>query len=398
MTVLVQSIRQIKTGIGSGYANPLRRLAPLATLALVISVIPGAGAGALDALSEAYLAVSVFVAGTLALVYAAEQGFKTDLGLLLMRYRHWQVPVGALLGAFPGCGGAIVAMTQYTRGYLSFGGVVATLTATMGDAMFLLLAREPTVGLGVLATGAVVGTASGYLVDAIHKPDFMRPEREATTPRSAGNVSEPAPKWSPVEKSWVALMIPGVVIGVLAAFQVDFDALISPFTSAEPGYWLGVVGALLALAMWINSKGGLDSKPCTSGDVCEVPNKSVARRVMDDTNFITAWVVFAFLGYELLVSAFGVDLGATLNVWAPLVPAMAIVIGLIPGCGPQILVTSLYVSGAIPLSAQLGNAIANDGDALFPAIAVAPKAALVATIYSALPAVLVAYGWYLLVE
>jgi hypothetical protein len=119
---------------------------------------------------------------------------------------------------------------------------------------------------------------------------------------------------------------------------------------------------------------------------------------MDDTNFITTWVVFAFVGYELLVSAFGMDLGATLNVWAPLVPAMAILIGLIPGCGPQILVTSLYVSGAIPLSAQLGNAISNDGDALFPAIAVAPKAALVATVYSALPAIMVAYGWYLLME
>jgi hypothetical protein len=62
------------------------------------------------------------------------------------------------------------------------------------------------------------------------------------------------------------------------------------------------------------------------------------------------------------------------------------------------MVTSLYLSGAVPLSAQMGNAIANDGDALFPALAVAPRAALVATIYSAIPAVIVAYGWYWLVE
>jgi hypothetical protein len=398
MTVLVQSIRQIKTGIGSNYSSILRRLAPLATLAAVVSVVPGAWAGVLDALSEAYLAVSVFVAGTLALVYAAEGGFKIDLGLLLMRYRQWQVPAGALLGAFPGCGGAIVAMTQYTRGYLSFGGVVATLTATMGDAMFLLLAREPGVGLGVLAMGVVVGTASGYLVDAVHKPDFMRPNPATATPHSVDGVSEPARKRSLVEKGWMILMIPGVVIGVLAAFQVDFDAFISPVFSAEPAYWLGVAGTLLALAMWISGGDGMDNAPCTRGDTCEVTNKSVARRVIDDTNFITTWVVFAFVGYELLVRAFGVDLGATLNVWAPLVPAMAILIGLIPGCGPQVLVTSLYVSGAIPLSAQLGNAISNDGDALFPAIAVAPKAALVATVYSALPAIMVAYGWYLLME
>lgn len=60
--------------------------------------------------------------------------------------------------------------------------------------------------------------------------------------------------------------------------------------------------------------------------------------------------------------------------------------------------TSLYLSGSVPLSAQLGNAIANDGDALFPALAVAPKAAIVATLYSAIPAVVVAYGWYWWVE
>jgi hypothetical protein len=150
--------------------------------------------------------------------------------------------------------------------------------------------------------------------------------------------------------------------------------------------------------MWVNGDNDEENHPCTSSDVCEAQSKSVSRRVIDDTNFITTWVVFAFIGYELVIATFGLDLGAALTIWAPLVPAMAIVIGLIPGCGPQILVTSLYVSGAVPLSAQLGNAVSNDGDALFPAIAIAPKAALVATLYSTVPAILVAYDWYILME
>lgn len=79
-------------------------------------------------------------------------------------------------------------------------------------------------------------------------------------------------------------------------------------------------------------------------------------------------------------------------------PLMGLAIGLLPGCGPQILVTSLYLSGVAPLSAQLANAISNDGDALFPAIALAPKAALVASLYSALPALLVGYSYYFLFE
>ena len=77
---------------------------------------------------------------------------------------------------------------------------------------------------------------------------------------------------------------------------------------------------------------------------------------------------------------------------------MAILIGFIPGCGPQVVVTSLYLAGAIPLSAQLSNAIANDGDALFPALALAPKAAILATLYSAIPAVVIGYSWMLFFE
>lgn len=398
MTVLVQSIRQIGFEPGINLTQRLRRLAPFATLLAVISVVPGGWASALDALSEAYLSVSVFVAGTLALVYAVERSFNTDLGAWLMRYRHWQVPAGALLGAFPGCGGAIVAITQYTRGYMSFGGVVATLTATMGDAMFLLLASEPLTGLGVLAMGIVVGTASGYAVDAIHGQNFLRPAQAPVCRSTAQSQTDAAAGWTVAEKAWLGLMIPGVAIGVLAAFQVDVDELISPMLAWKPVYWLGVAGAVLAVALWIWSSGGDEAESCSVEGGCHTQNDSMARKVMDDTNFITAWVVFAFASYELLVTAFGLDIGASLSVWAPLVPAAAIAIGMIPGCGPQILVTSLYISGAVPLSAQLGNAIANDGDALFPAIAAAPKAAMVATLYSAIPAILVAYGWYFVME
>ena len=49
----------------------------------------------------------------------------------------------------------------------------------------------------------------------------------------------------------------------------------------------------------------------------------------------------------------------------------------------------------MPLSSQLANAISNDGDALFPAIALAPKAAICATFYSAIPAFILGYGLFI---
>ena len=85
-------------------------------------------------------------------------------------------------------------------------------------------------------------------------------------------------------------------------------------------------------------------------------------------------------------------------VWLPFVPLIAILFGFLPGCGPQIVVATFYLNGQIPLSAEIGNAISNDGDALFPAIALAPKAAIVATLYSAIPAFIVAYSYMYLFE
>ena len=92
------------------------------------------------------------------------------------------------------------------------------------------------------------------------------------------------------------------------------------------------------------------------------------------------------------------DLKIFFDLWLPFVPLVAILFGFLTGCGPQVVVEKFYLNGYIPLSAELGNAISNDGDALFPAIALAPKAAILATLYSAIPALVVAYGYFYLFE
>ena len=366
-------------------------------IALTVSV-PDGGAIALDAMSEAYLAVAVFVAGTLMLVFAAERYFKTDVGVWLDRRSTWQIPAATLLGAFPGCGGAIIAVTQFTRGYLSFGSVVATLTATMGDAIFLLLARKPDTALLVVLVSMIAGLCCGYAVDYVHGPNFLRPAapKRARHSETAGH-PRTRTNWRLAGGIWFLLVVPGIVLGVLGAFQVDVDSYAMALFNMPIAHWLGVTGAALGLVMWVARDGN------NSGLVGERTDAGKERlpllsAVVANTNFVMAWVVFAFIGYELLIASSGLNLAELFAVWAPIVPALAILVGFIPGCGPQIVVTSLYLSGTLPLSAQFGNTIANDGDALFPAIAVAPKAAIVATLYSALPAAVVAYGWYMMCE
>ncbi len=391
MTTLTHTLQRQLPRLAIDFDPQARRAGVVALFALAATSVPGA---ALEALADAYLAVSVFVAGTIALVLAAERGLGVDLASLLQRYRRWHVPAGILLGSFPGCGGAIVAVTQFTRGHLSFGGLVATLIATMGDAMFLLLAREPATAGLVLGISALLGLATGYLADALHGADFLRPRSSPLEADTHARQAWLPRQWRRSEALWVSLALPGLVIGILGAFQVDID----DYLPGSPGLVIGVAGSLLALAMWV-VRGG-EQTSCPNGACAtdaEQAQQPAVRRIIDDTNFVSSWVIFSFLGYEVIVAGLGLDPAGALSVWAPLVPAAAILIGFVPGCGPQILVSSLYLSGVMPLSGQLGNAISNDGDALFPAIAAAPRAALAATLYSALPALVAAYGWYWLV-
>lgn len=354
------------------------------------------------AMRDAYLSVTVFVAATLALFYLFEHGFGIDLGEKMEGARYWQAPIASFLGALPGCGGAIIVVTQYTRGMISFGSIVAVLIATMGDAAFLLLAREPMTGAGVLATGFVVGTLTGWFIDAYHGVDFMRvekqsrrelPEKSAVieNDRSKTEASKPT-TLAILNNLWIIMVIPSTIIGLALAFQVDTDQYFSFLASYEPTYWIGVFGAGLCLLLWTFSQPDNGYIGQDQDDISA--DMTLKKRVIKDTNFVTSWVVFGFLGYELAVHFTGTGIETWLQTWAPVVPLVAIFIGFIPGCGPQIVVSTLYLNGVIPISALYGNAIANDGDALFPALALAPKAAVLATLYSSIPAFIIAYGIY----
>ena len=339
-----------------------------------------------NSIADAYIQVSTFVAATLLIVYGIEKFLNLDLAAALRRDRFWQVPVAAALGALPGCGGAIIVVTQYVTGRLSFGSVVAVLTATMGDAAFLLIAREPLTGLAIIFMGFVVGTLSGWIINAIHSSDFLR----GGIAKEIEHNEDASTRW--IDNLWLIMMMPGIVLAILIAFQVDADAFLANPLFDRPATLLGVVGGVLALSMRLAPRSGF------FGDKSFSRNNTIVRRTIADTNFVTTWVVAAFLLFELSVYFFGLDLKNLFAGVALYTPLMAVLVGFIPGCGPQVLVTTMYLSGIVPISALIGNAISNDGDALFPAIAIAPRVALIATLYSAVPALLISYGWLFLFE
>ena len=336
---------------------------------------------------DAYLAVSVFVGFTLIVFIGLDSLTKFDIHSFLEKTKKFHVPIASLLGAIPGCGGAIIVVTQYIQGRISFGSLVAVLTATMGDAAFLILAMEPSTGFLIFILGICVGTVSGYVVDLIHATNFMMANSDIEL------------EFEKLKKTfvsnfnifWLILFVPGFFIGILLAFQIDVDSLFNLPPNVSIVLLLGSAGAILSIFMW--SLNPLSDFQCSTDK-----SRGFLSRVIDTTNFVTTWVISGFLVFEVFMYFTNIDLKSFFDLWLPFVPLIAILFGFLPGCGPQIVVATFYLNGYVPLSAEIGNAISNDGDALFPAIALAPKAAILATIYSGLPAIIVAYSYMVLFE
>ena len=332
---------------------------------------------------DAYIQVSVFVGFTLFVFIGLDSLTKFDVKNFLSKTQKFHVGIAAFLGAIPGCGGAIIVVTQYIQGRISFGSLVAVLTATMGDAAFLILAIEPTTGLLIFGIGIIVGSISGYIIDFIHGINFMQSETKIKVEFEKINKTFV----SNFNFFWLFLFIPGFILGILVAFQIEF---VSPAYNSLLVF-VASAGAILSIFMW--SLNPLSDFQCSTDK-----SRGLLSRVVDTTNFVTTWVISGFLVFEIFMYFTSLDLKIFFDLWLPFVPLVAILFGFLPGCGPQVVVATFYLNGYIPLSAELGNAISNDGDALFPAIALAPKAAILATLYSAIPALVVAYGYFYLFE
>jgi len=346
----------------------------IALLVVVLALFPGKlGELTRTLLTDAYVQVSAFVAATLLLFYGAEKVFNFDLGKALKSAKGFQVPAAALLGATPGCGGAVVVVAAYSSGNVGLGAVVAALTATMGDAAFLLIATRPDVALVVLPMSLLVGVITGYLVDRFDKRDFR------DSARAQCELAPVIGRTRIKDYLYLAIAIPGLFLGINQLFQVDFE------TFGRAPEIIGLAGVAVGLYIWATS-------PLQA---MTHQQDSAVTRMAEETSFITIWVIFAYLAYDYIIAFSGFDLAEAFSSIAVLLPLMGVLIGFIPGCGPQVLVTTLYINGLIPFAALMGNAISNDGDALFPAIALNPKVAVLATAYSAIPALLVAYGFYL---
>ena len=375
---------------------------------------------------DAFLAVTVFVAAMVLL-------FSWLQYITAGRFVNWirenkriQPVIGAMMGLTPGCGGAIIVMPMYARGYVTYGTVIATLIATLGDAAFVLIGAVCqdsafiTPVIAVHATSFIVGVVWGYGVDSLEVtpssplgrlgPKFGSGEPlgedAAREMEGRGSVIEDLPREIPDGlgykilhqgyRVWWLVTAIGLCLAIMLLIWYAQDPEYAPELVWDPTTrdgivtWVGFIGTSLSIILYISAKNFLrDDTEATIGDKLNSLDETLVHAA-SETAFVTFWVLIAYLAFEFGMLASGIseaDLaehGA--GVGAVLVAAT---VGLIPGCGPQIIAISAYVEGIISFPALVANAISQDGDALFPLLVRHKVASIWATIHTTLPAIII---------
>lgn len=392
---------------------------------------------------NAFIQVTVFVGAVLLIFGYVDYLLSGRLVKKIEQSKKAQPIIGAFLGLTPGCGGAIFIMPLFPRGQVSFGTVVATLIATMGDSAFVLMTVMPKHYLLISALSFVVAVITGYLVDLLPTGDrLLRQYQERTSNKM---VAEAAATHGELDHShfynetgisqddwfhighsegdeidlilhhetkghqrvdslgykathgsylvfWSIISV-GLILGIMDLFQVDLNALFIP----NLGTIIGVLGTGLAVLMMIFSQKFISSDTHEESEMKLASLKETFIHNAQETAFVGTWVFAAYLAYEFFILGLGrgsyalgeAAVTSALSQTGILAVLIGVAVGIIPGCGPQIIFVTLYTRGLVPFAALLANAISQDGDALFPLIAIDKRSAFWATVYNTIPALIV---------
>ncbi len=397
----------------------------------------------LDCAEGAFLEVGAFVGAVLLLF--GYVNFKTSGNFVskIEKSKKWQPVIGALLGLSPGCGGAIFVMPLFVKRIVSFGTVIAALIATMGDSAFVIISVMPINYIIISLISLSVAIITGYIVDyfkigeKLSKRFSPEQKKHITDLHASANHNTQCRECKLIENYagervkhightegdeidialhhkakghqsqddfgykfthnaykifWVFISI-GLILGIMLLAQIDVNSLAIP----NLGMVIGISGTLFSVIMMILGKKYFQDDTHEEEEFKLMSLKETLIHNAEETAFVITWVFVAYVIYELSIFAIGggnhaageellTQFMLSSGIWPVIIGAL---IGLIPGCGPQIIFVALFLKGLVPFAALAANAISQDGDALFPLLAIDKKSSLWATVITTIPAIII---------
>lgn len=365
---------------------------------------------------EAFLHVGSMIGFFIVLFGYINYKTNENFTYIITKNKKLQPLIGAITGAIPGCGGSLAIIPLYIQGKLSFGAIVASLISSMGDAAFILISANFKVYLIVTIIGLATGILTGYIVDIFNLENKLNLRKNKIKPLTIGtscgcnhglsngqgvvkNHNSKIYKFAYTithkigYKVYLLILLVGFVFMIISHSGIENEFVHSIHELEEI---LAILGILSSIIYTICFK--VVSKNYNVDKDDKLSLKNVLINGVAEISFIITWIFIAYIVYDFIAILIGgeeyiANLVLYAGIGSVLIGAL---LGLIPGCGVQILLMSFYLKGNLPLGAVIANSISQDGDALFPIIALDKKSALWATIITTIPAILVGMIVYII--
>ncbi len=340
--------------------------------------------------------------------------------------KRWQPLLAAVFGIVPGCGATLFLVPLYTKKKLTIGALTASFISTMGDASFIILTQDPLAFLFFSLVSVVIAIIVGYTIDLTPIGKKMQAKIDSSESKSKRDEKNKKAKEKYSEKhikkdtkkyvpSWFEtldkkIMFPIFWVLILVVFPASISKLFLP-NPAFTNYilfidWLCFVGTVLFFVYYV-IKYFVYKKYIKRGDRIHLDDKKSSMiHVLNDSYsnllFMLTWIFIGTYSYNILEFSVGLEniqwFFALGSGFVALIIAAGI--GLIPGCGPQIVFANMFLSGSLgptdgsfankssSYASMTTNSISQDGDAGFPLIATSRKSFLFIKIINLLPALL----------
>lgn len=309
-----------------------------------------------------------------------------------------QIILAAFLGVIPGCMGGFATVSLYTHRLVSFGALTATMVATAGDEAFFMLAMFPKQASKLFLILFILAIVVGYITDRIAKfrhskglaPAWKDIRDNHALPIHDDHIEHVESGQTHEKKrhfGWKRLtMLAGTGLFAFAIAAHIYHELIAAETEA-----VSVVGLPLLNETWIHLLFVVIAIsvlfvlllwPDHFVDE-HLWNHIIRKHLLK----IFGWT-FSVLAIMALLAQF-TDITTWLSENMFWMFVLAVLLGLIPQSGPNMVFISLFATGSIPFAILLANSIVQEGHAALPLIAESKRSFVIVKLIKIITASLV---------
>jgi hypothetical protein len=296
-----------------------------------------------------------------------------NLGKNIYHSKFKQVVIASLLGLIPGCIGGFAAVSMFTHNLLNFGALAANFIASIGDESFVVLSINPLKALYLNLILLIIAIAAGLIINLFIKAPLVQSKNENHMVIHNHEMVKEKFNFELLKNNILNMSFQRAIL-IIGLLLFIFGALTGQFTHGEFGSGhqsvagpihdhdhLGVETILfLVLAFF------------TLFILVRVDEHFLEKHLWEHIikkHFlrIFLWTTGALVSISLILHY--VELEPLLKNNYIIVLIMALLVGVIPESGPNLIFVTLYFSGNLPFSILLANSIVQDGHSSLPLLA-----------------------------